>query len=241
MTITEQVIGLTGDGHGRHIPGSPDVYSHDWKPLAGSTVGADGIRGPGKGAPPAKALRAGDALRGEAAYGHVAEPAGKKERDAADYYSVASGRLNPSLRSGGKLTDKTDKMQLRNLESAFAKAPPTTRRIVAYRGTTGALFGKGDATGTQFTDKGFTSVSTDQRQAGMFGSEADPALMEIHVPAGSKVVKPGSAGHYSEGDEAEKELVLNHGGQYEITSDQTVNDPVLGTIRKLTATYRGPA
>lgn len=175
-------------------------------------------------------------LRGDAAYGHVAEPAGAKERDAASYYSVASGRLNPSLRNGGKLTDKTDKAQLRNLESAFAKAPPTTRNVVAYRGTTGSLFGEGDATGTEFTDKGFTSVSTDPKQAAMFGPEKGSAIMEIHIPPGSKVVKPGSTGQYSSGPDAEKELVLNHGGRYEITSDQMV-----GGVRKLTATYRGPA
>jgi hypothetical protein len=256
-----RVVELTGDGHGNHVAGTQMVYGHGWRPLSGSAVGKDGIRRPGGTGERGKAggiftnphpaskltvssnprAAAENALRGDAAYGHVPEPAGKKEQAAADYYSVASGRLNPALRSGTRLTDKTDRMQVRNLESAFAKAPPTTQHIVAYRGTTGALFGKGDATGTQFTDKGFTSVSADQKQAGMFGSEADPALMEIHVPAGSRVVKPGAAGHYSEGDDAEKELVLNHGGRYEITSDQMVSDPELGQIRKLTATYRGSA
>jgi hypothetical protein len=237
MTISGQLLELTGDGHGHHIPGTPDVYRHGFIPVDGTELGDDGVRRPGKGPVAPKET----SLHGDAAYAHVAESAGKKERDAADYYSVGSGRLNPALRNGTALTDKTDKAQVRNLESAFAKAPPTTRHIVAYRGTTGALFGKGDATGTHFVDKGFTSVSTDHRQAGMFGSEADPALMEIRIPAGSKVVKPGAAGHYSEGDDAEKELVLNHGGRYEITGDQMVNDPELGKIRKLTATYRGPA
>jgi hypothetical protein len=213
-------------------PGKPSAA-----PKAASTPKAVPVRATPKAASAGKpAVPGGSALRGDAAYGHVAEPAGKKERDAAGYYSVASGRLNPSLRNGGKVKDKTDKAQIRNMESAFAKAPPTTRQVVAYRGTTGALFGKGDATGTQFTDKGFTSVSTDSRQAGMFGSESDPAVMEIHIPAGSKVVKPGSTGQYSSGDDAEKELVLNHGGRYEITSDQMV-----GGVRKLTATYRGSA
>jgi hypothetical protein len=178
----------------------------------------------------------GNALRGDTAYGHIAEPAGKKERDAAAYYSVASKRLNTPLRSGTKVKDKEDAAQLRGLESAFAKSPPTTSHIVAYRGTAGSLFGEGDATGTQFTDKGFTSVSTDPKQAAMFGPEKGSAVMEIHVPAGSKVVKPGSEGQYSSGDDAEKELVLNHGGRYEITSDQMV-----GGVRKLTATYRGSA
>lgn len=260
MTITEQAAGvvagvagiagqlldLTGDGHGHHIPGTPDVYTHGFHPIDGTALDEKGVRRPGEGAsganePPRSAAPKESPLHGDAAYEHVAEPTGKKERDAADYYSVASGRLNPALRNGTALTDKTDKAQVRNLESAFAKVPPTTRHIVAYRGTTGALFGKGDATGAHFVDKGFTSVSADHRQAGMFGSESDPALMEIHIPAGSKVVKPGAAGHYSEGDDAEKELVLNHGGHYEITGDQMVNDPELGQIRKLTATYRGPA
>lgn len=263
-TITGQLldfVGPKGYVHGwiyEGGPGLPSVASHNAK------LRAKGITPPTKAHPaltrkppaaqkaahaaPAKANAPApapksepEALRGDAAYSHVAEPSGAKERDAADYYSVASGRINPALRNGTGLSDKTDKAQLRSLESAFDKAPPTTKHIVAYRGTTGALFGKGNATGTQFTDKGFTSVSTDRRQAGMFGSEADPAIMEIHVPAGSKVVKPGGAGHYSAGDEAEKELVLNHGGKYEITGDEMVDDPELGKIRKLTATYKGAA
>lgn len=47
MTITEQVIGLTGDGHGRHIPGTPDVYKHGFIPIDGTELGEDGIRRPG--------------------------------------------------------------------------------------------------------------------------------------------------------------------------------------------------
>lgn len=32
-------IDLTGDGHGHHIPGSPIVYHHGWKPVSGVSAG----------------------------------------------------------------------------------------------------------------------------------------------------------------------------------------------------------
>lgn len=44
------VIELVGDGHGRHVPGTPYVYEHWWRPLDGTEPGEDGIRRPGKGA-----------------------------------------------------------------------------------------------------------------------------------------------------------------------------------------------
>jgi predicted ABC-type ATPase len=34
-TISGQVLDLIGDGHGRHIPGTPMVYRHGWKPITG--------------------------------------------------------------------------------------------------------------------------------------------------------------------------------------------------------------
>lgn len=50
-------IELTGDGRGHHVAGTPNVYSHGWKPVAGTVVSADGIRRPGK----ATVLKAADA------------------------------------------------------------------------------------------------------------------------------------------------------------------------------------
>jgi hypothetical protein len=41
------VIALTGDGHGHHIPGTPDVYRHGFIPINGTVLHKDGIRRPG--------------------------------------------------------------------------------------------------------------------------------------------------------------------------------------------------
>jgi len=55
----QPAIELIGDGHGHHIPGTPDVYSHGWRPLAGTTIGPKGIRIPGSGGGPPKVASAG--------------------------------------------------------------------------------------------------------------------------------------------------------------------------------------
>lgn len=34
-SIAAQVLDMTGDGHGHHIPGTPFVYRHGWQPLTG--------------------------------------------------------------------------------------------------------------------------------------------------------------------------------------------------------------
>jgi hypothetical protein len=40
-------ITLTGDGHGRHVAGTPMVYEHGYIPVSGTVLGKDGIRRPG--------------------------------------------------------------------------------------------------------------------------------------------------------------------------------------------------
>lgn len=182
---------------------------------------------------------AGHALRGDEAFSHVqsASELGAKENAGVRDYTTASFLYNSPLRTGGKLGAQ-EAEHYRNIQSAFAKASPTTHEIVAYRGVTASLFGKGNAKGTQFVDKGFTSMSTNRDTASQFGSEDSPAVMEIHVPAGSKVVKPGGSSYYT-GENDEKELILNNGGRFEITSDEMVDDPQLGKVRKLTAMYTG--
>lgn len=38
LAKADPVIDLTGDGHGHHVPGTPYVYSHGWKPLNPATA-----------------------------------------------------------------------------------------------------------------------------------------------------------------------------------------------------------
>lgn len=49
--ITAQALDLVGDGHGRHVPGTPYVYEHWWVPLDGTELGKDGLRRPAKASP----------------------------------------------------------------------------------------------------------------------------------------------------------------------------------------------
>lgn len=42
-------VDMTGDGHGRHIPGTPYVYRHGFVPIDGTELGEDGIRRPSAG------------------------------------------------------------------------------------------------------------------------------------------------------------------------------------------------
>lgn len=43
-SITGQFLDLTGDGHGHHIPGTPYVYRHGWKPIAPVPISAVAAR-----------------------------------------------------------------------------------------------------------------------------------------------------------------------------------------------------
>jgi hypothetical protein len=76
----------------------------------------------------------------------------------------------------------------------------------------------GSKVGTVFHEKSFTSTSADEAIAeGSFSSQ-DPgsALVHIIVPAGVKVIKPGSLAYRKE----EKELILDRGASFRIDHDE---------------------
>jgi hypothetical protein len=54
-----RAIALTGDGHGHHVAGTPDVYSHGWNPADGTEMDAKDIRRPGKGGKAARTVATG--------------------------------------------------------------------------------------------------------------------------------------------------------------------------------------
>lgn len=173
-----------------------------------------------------KAIKA--ALKGESAYKHVSEVKGAKHIDTANHYSVASSVVNKTLRNGEKPDARMAGLH-KGLEKAFKDQEGTKENIVVHRGLPSHLLGKDNATGTVLHDKGYTSTSTDQKQAAEFGTD-DNAVMHIHVPAGSKVLKPGQHSQYGD---SEKEIVLNKGGSYHITGDKKVNG-----VRHVTAVYK---
>jgi hypothetical protein len=176
------------------------------------------------------AKKARTALDKDEAFKHVAEPVSKRDRDAAKIYSVASAAINSTLRRGEKKDARFVKAH-KDLDSAFKNATPTTKDIVVHRGLPSSVLGSGNAVGTKITDKGYTSTSTNAAHASGFGGEGDTAVMHITVPAGSKTLKPGSAGQFGD---REKEIVLNRGGSYNITGDKMINGQ-----RHVTATYQG--
>lgn len=54
-TISGQLLDLTGDGSGHHIPGTPDVYRHGWVPVAGGPDTLTHYTQPGGGIEPGRA------------------------------------------------------------------------------------------------------------------------------------------------------------------------------------------
>lgn len=109
--MTAQLL-LTGDGHGRHIPGTPDDWKHGWIPLTETAARTHGHGTPPKGWR-APAARSGGARR----YGTVVVASGigdpvKRQAAIAEVQSGMDrmGRFVPGIASKIKvsLDDRTD-------------------------------------------------------------------------------------------------------------------------------------
>jgi len=192
--------------------------------------------------PAAKAVRPAafpaDGLPGGQGYVTIDEPFAAKDKDTANMYTVASAGLNAPLRAG-KQPEPRFRQFLKDMDALFRRTPATEKPIVAYRGTVSSVFGpRGSAAGTRFTDRGFVSLSASRKDAGQYGPAGDTAVMEIYVPVGSRVMKPGGSSQYAvAGLDPDSELVLNRGGSFEVVSDKI--GP--GGVRHMKVIYLGPA
>jgi hypothetical protein len=107
-----------------------------------------------------------------------------------------------------------------DLTNAVRGAGPTLKDdLVTWRGVGGMGVDAFPGVGGEFTDKGFTSLSTSKRVAagfttGLEGVErGDKALLKVTVEKGSHVVQTPGGAH----GRVEKELLLNRGTRFKVT------------------------
>jgi hypothetical protein len=138
------------------------------------------------------------------------------------YANTDYHRLNDGLRSGNSVYINSP--NVKSIDSAFDSAKPLDQAIVVHRGVLGAsdpkLLGPvGSKVGKTFNDKAFVSTSANDavaRKSFAGNSGDDPAIMHITVPAGSKVIKPGSVAFKPE----ESELVLPRDSNFRVDKDE---------------------
>ena len=168
----------------------------------------------------AKADLPSGAKMGAQAWDSVAQV---KPPDAASRSAIYSycgsgyNTVNPSLRKG--LLDSNTATTVSAMDRAFISVAPLSSQIVVHRGFSNdqSILGSvGSHVGGVFIDNGFISTSTNEGTSKSFGSSG--VLCDIIVPAGVRVVKPGTISGHS----TEKEIILNRGTKFKIVSDKTV-------------------
>jgi hypothetical protein len=145
--------------------------------------------------------------------------------------------MNPYLRGDkrgqveGVKPDKDLPAHIAALDKAFQDAVPTTVPVRLYRGISGSHVA-GLTPGSEFSDKGFVSTTTDAGIAGQFGSKAQK-VVRITAPAGSRVLSvarlqgedPANSVQADElgaidaktGESAEREALLPRGSRFRVT------------------------
>ena len=218
---------MTGDGHGRHIPGSPFVYSHNWHPLHGTEIGSDGIRRLSKGS------HGPGTLKRPAAGG---EPRSRSTPEAAKPAARVTRAARPG-ESGGILSGPhpADRLTVARDRRATAKAMSTddlesadwelTRRA-ALLGKTGKVSGMQKAARDELQNRRGAagkprvparSPAAPSRKPAVKESTAPQADLNAAIKSGVASRKaPGSAKVLgSQGDQGGVEIVtFNNGAQY---------------------------
>jgi 8-oxo-dGTP pyrophosphatase MutT (NUDIX family) len=142
-----------------------------------------------------------------------------------DYADLSFSDVNQHLRAG-KAPESYRNSDITHLDNVFDKVAPTSQAMVVHRGITNAamsMFGSpGERVGDTFQDKAFVSTSANAKEAATtFGSTGyGNAHVHITVPAGTKVVKPGSLAYRK----VEKELILPRGSNFRIDRDEVDAD-----------------
>jgi len=134
----------------------------------------------------------------------------KQKAGMAFYQSPGYELMNGQLRGHNVKASPKDlanaKEATKHLKSAINSAPPLTKPTDVYRGFSEAQFGK-LKNGMVLQDKGFTSTSLTELQAGSFSGKGKQVLAKITLPVGTKAAG-GSA----------KELVLAPNTKLKVTS-----------------------
>lgn len=136
-------------------------------------------------------------------------------------YSVSGYRdLNHSLRHSDYQPDDPGAVaQMKSgLDSAFAKAPASTRDMELYRGISKKAAARLEqaGVGARFTDKGYVSTSRNVNEAELF-SIPGGAQVHIYVPKGTKMIDMESYSNQPD----EREMLLPRNSAFEITGTET--------------------
>jgi hypothetical protein len=231
----------------------PERWEREWVgivPSDGRTcrycIGQDGQRAPingnypdGSSGPPGHTLcRCTESLvrAGEETPGRVTEiaPATGEELDALDKYTQSwHGQINRELRGGAPATLEGADRVVAGLDALAAKGPLTEPKVL-YRGV-----GQGNPVasldvgelrklrGTVTEELGFASTSTEAATAVKFTSSATPVVLEIHVPAGTRVIDvvkalekqladDAAAGRVPSAAASESEFILARGYRFRV-------------------------
>jgi hypothetical protein len=164
-----------------------------------------------KATPPAPAAvsTGADKARGDRAHDVAAKPPvlTPSEKMALRAYTGSSyASINSALRKG--VQNPALKETITLMDSAFAKAS-TTEAMMVFRGMKPGIL-DGLAKGSTFVDKGFTSTSTNIKQAQGFSGGG--TIMKINVPKGSRAISLRKNSKYAE----EQEILVKRGGRYRI-------------------------
>lgn len=184
--------------------------------------------------PPSGPLRGEDADRYLANLVDV-DTIPEASRRAIWAYSGPNSPINPTLRAR-ELPDNPDIAQVvADLDVAFDAVPATGRDIVVTRGMRHVgRFLPPDATGFQHEDIGYRSTSTSHDVAASFlGAKAPgPMIVEIIIPAGSRVLPVETIGTQFPG---QREVLLPRNSRIEFVSDETRTEPNGREVRYATA------
>jgi hypothetical protein len=156
------------------------------------------------------------------------------ELDALDKYTQSwHGQLNRELRGGAPSTLEGTSQIISRLDALAVKGA-TSEPMVLYRGV-----GQGDPLasldpadlrrlrGTITEELGFASTSTDVQTAIKFTSSATPLVLEIHVPAGTRMIDvmtalekqlaaDAAAGRVPSAAATESEFILARGYRFRV-------------------------
>jgi hypothetical protein len=146
-------------------------------------------------------------------------------RGVLSYVMASDGNVNALLR-GGKAIGSRSRAEafIETIDTALRHSP-LTHDVLVFRGIQDgrSVFGdawRGDLTGCQFREPGYSSTSADRRRVEDFISDRDiaPAELRIHVPAGTHAINLSDFGD-AHGDEAE--LLLDRDLPFRVVADRS--------------------
>ena len=160
----------------------------------------------------------------------------KEDLEALHYYKYHPQELHRYLRSGnarcsGSFLEELEK-SVTNLEQIFnteSQVQRTTKAITVYRGMHTSIDNIGEV-GDIFTDKSFTSTSTNRKVAERFAG--NNPIMELEIPEDTKYLNLDNIFNIDHIHWREDELLLENNNSVEILEIDKVNNVIKARLIK---------